>query len=143
MKQCMITDYMVNDCCLIDIPTYMDKRGTISVIDKELPFEVKRIFWLYHIVEGEERGSHALLDSSEIIISVHGSFVVDLTDGINKKSVILDNPDKGLIIKPGIWFRTHSYKNEGISLILASSEYSRDRYTYSYNDFIKLRNKTE
>ena len=135
----MNTDYSVKDCVLVDIPTFTDERGAISVIDKELPFQVKRVFWLHHIVEGKDRGAHALLDSNEIMVSVHGSFVVDLDDTVNKTSILLDDPSRGLIVRPGIWFRTHSYKEDGVSLILAEEEYDRDRYTYDYNEYIKLR----
>ena len=135
----MNTSYSVKDCVLVDVPTFTDERGAISVMDKELPFQVKRVFWLHHIVEGKDRGAHALLDSNEIMVAVHGSFVVDLDDTVNKVSILLDDPSKGLIIRPGIWFRTHSYKKEGISLILAEEEYARDRYTYDYNEYIKLR----
>ena len=73
------------------------------------------------------------------MIAVHGSFVVDLDDGNAKTSVLLDDPSKGLIVFPGVWFRTHSYKEDGVSLILADDEYSRDRYTYDYQDFTTLR----
>ena len=76
----MDTNFTVRDCDLVDIPTFTDERGSISVLDKELPFVVKRIFWLHHIQEGKDRGAHALLDSSEIMIATHGSFVVDLDD---------------------------------------------------------------
>ena len=124
----------------MDIPTFTDERGAISVMDKELPFDVKRVFWLYHIKEGKDRGAHALLDSSEIMIAVHGSFVVDLDDTETKTSIVLDNPSKGLMIRPGIWFRTHSYKEDGVSLILASEEYTRDKYTYDYEEYKRLRN---
>jgi len=129
----------VNDCILIDVPTFTDERGAISVMDKELPFQVKRVFWLHHIQEGKDRGAHALLDSSEIMVAVHGSFIVDLDDTVNKTSVLLDNPSKGLMIRPGIWFRTHSYKEDGVSLILAEEEYARDKYTYDYEEFKRLR----
>lgn len=124
---------------LVDIPTFTDERGAISVMDKELPFEVKRVFWLHHIKEGKDRGAHALLDSEEIMIAIHGSFVVDLDDIETKTSVLLDNPGKGLIIRPGIWFRTHSYNDDGVSLILASEEYARDKYTYDYEDYKRFR----
>ena len=137
----MNTGYTIHDCTLIDVPTFTDDRGAISVLDKELPFQVKRVFWLHHIAEGKDRGAHALLEGMEIMVAVHGSFVVDLDDGTEKASVILDNPSKGLIIRPGVWFRTHSYKGEGVSLILADEEYSRDRYTYDYKEYIKLRRK--
>ena len=135
----MNINYSVKDCILIDVPTFIDERGAISVIDKELPFGVKRIFWLHHIVEGKDRGAHALLDSTEIIVAVHGSFVVDLDDTVNKTSVLLDSPDKGLIIRPGVWFRTHSYKEDGVTLVIAEEEYTRDKYTYDKKAFKILR----
>lgn len=137
----MNTSYTIHDCILIDIATFTDERGAISVIDKELPFQVKRVFWLHHIQEGKDRGAHALLEGMEIMIAVHGSFVVDLDDGNEKTSVLLNDPGKGLIIRPGVWFRTHSYKEEGVSLILADEEYNRERYTYSYRNYILMRNK--
>lgn len=136
----MNTNYTVKDCILLDIPTFTDERGAISVLDKELPFDVKRVFWLHHIAEGKDRGAHALLNSSEVMIAVHGSFVVDLDDAIKKTSILLDSPDKGLIIRPGIWFRTHSYIEDGVSLILAEEEYARDKYTYDYEEYKRLRN---
>lgn len=135
----MNTSFTVQDCNIINIPTFTDERGAISVMDKELPFQVRRVFWLHHIADGKDRGEHALLDSTEIIVAVQGSFVVDLDDTINKTSVLLDSPDKGLVIRPGIWFRTHSYKNDGVSLILAEEEYARDKYTYDYEEFKRLR----
>lgn len=135
----MDLNYSIKDCVLIDVPTFTDERGAISVMDKDLPFQVKRVFWLHHIKDGKNRGSHALLDSSEIMVAVHGSFIVDLDDTVGKTSVLLDDPSKGLIIKPGIWFRTHSYKEDGVSLILAEEEYARDKYTYNYEEFKKLR----
>lgn len=136
----MVTSYSIKDCCLIDVPTFTDERGAISVMDKELPFQVRRVFWLHHIQEGKDRGAHALLDSSEIIVAVHGSFVIDLDDTENKASILLNDPSKGLIIRPGVWFRTHRYKDDGVSLILAEEEYARDKYTYDYEEYKKLRN---
>lgn len=135
----MITDYSLKDCILVDVPTFIDERGAISVMDKELPFQVKRVFWLHHIIEGKDRGAHALLDSNEIMVAVHGSFVVDLDDTDNKTSILLEDPSKGLMIRPGIWFRTHSYKDDGVSLILAEEAYARDKYTYDYEEFKNLR----
>lgn len=135
----MDTSFTVQNCNLIEIPTFTDERGAISVMDKELPFQVRRVFWLHHIVDGKDRGEHALLESTEIIVAVHGSFVVDLDDTVNKTSVLLDSPDKGLVIRPGIWFRTHSYKNDGVSLILAEESYSRDKYTYDFEEYKRMR----
>ena len=135
----MDTSYTIKDCILVDVPTFTDERGAISVLDKELPFQVKRVFWLHHIQEGKDRGAHALLDSSEIMVAVDGSFIVDLDDTVNKSSVLLDDPSKGLMIRPGVWFRTHSYKEDGVSLILAEEEYAREKYTYDYEEYKRLR----
>lgn len=135
----MDCSFTIADCRVIDVPTFTDERGAISVMDKELPFQVRRVFWLHNIQEGKDRGAHALLDSNEIMVAVHGSFVVDLDDTVNQTSILLDSPDKGLIIRPGVWFRTHSYKGDGVSLILAEEEYARDKYTYDYEEYKKLR----
>ena len=135
----MNLNYSITDCILVDVPTFTDERGAISVLDKELPFQVRRVFWLHHIKDGKDRGAHALLDSSEIMVAVHGSFIVDLDDTMNKTSILLDDPSKGLVIKPGVWFRTHSYKKDGVSLILAEEEYARDKYTYDYEEYKRLR----
>lgn len=135
----MNTDYTIDDCVLIDVPTFTDDRGTLSALDKELPFQVKRIFWLYNINDGKERGAHALLESTEIMIAIHGSFDVLLDDGKNRKVITLNDAGKGLLIRPGIWFKTSDYVNDGISLILASDEYSRGEYTYSYEDYLRMR----
>ena len=131
----MNTSFSIKDCRLIDIPTFADERGVISVLDKELPFEVKRIFWLHHIYPNKDRGAHALLYGTEIMIALHGSFVVDLDDTNEKTSILLNDPTKGLIIMPGIWFRTHSYVDEGVSLVLADQEYQRVRYTYDCKEY--------
>ncbi len=135
----MNLSYSVKDCVLIDVPTFTDERGALSVMDKELPFQVQRVFWLHHIKDGKDRGAHALLDSSEIMVAVHGSFIVDLDDTENKTSILLDDPTKGLMIKPGVWFRTHSYIEDGVSLILAEEEYAHNIYTYDFEEFKKLR----
>ena len=132
----MNISFTIHDCTLIDIATFTDERGTISVINKELPFQVKRVFWLHHIVDGKDRGAHALLKGMEVMVAVHGSFVVDLDDGTEKTSILLEDPSKGLIVRPGVWFRTHTYKEDGVSLILADEEYGRNRYCYDYNEFL-------
>ena len=135
----MVCSFTIADCIVIDVPTFTDERGAISVLDKELPFQIRRVFWLHHIQEGKDRGAHALLDSSEIMVAVHGSFIVDLDDTVNKTSVLLDDPSKGLMIRPGVWFKTHNYKEDGVSLILAEEEYARDKYTYDYKEYKRLR----
>lgn len=135
----MNTNYTIKDCVILDVPTFIDERGAISVMDKELPFDVRRVFWLHHIKNGKNRGAHALLYGSEIMVAVHGSFVVDLDDTVNHRSILLNSPNKGLLIRPGVWFSTHSYQSEGVSLILADEEYDRDKYTYDFEKYKRLR----
>lgn len=135
----MNNSFTVKDCHLVKIPTFTDERGAISVMDKEMPFEIKRVFWLHHINEGQSRGGHALLEGTEIMCSMHGSFVLELFDGVNTLKIKLDKPEVGVLIRPGIWFSTHSYEEDGVSLVLADEEYERERYTYDLNDYLQLR----
>lgn len=135
----MNISFTIKDCCIIEIPTFTDERGAISVMDKELPFMVKRVFWLHHINEGQTRGGHALLDGTEIMCCMHGSFVLELFDGVDSIMIEMNKPEVGVLIRPGIWFSTHSYKDDGVSLILADEEYKRDRYTYDYKVYLELR----
>ena len=135
----MNTNYTIQDCNLIDITTFTDERGSLSVLENAYPFAPKRIFWMHHIGPDKERGAHAMVDGLEVLVAVHGSFVVDLDDGESKMSVLLNDPTKGLLLRPGIWSRTHSYKDECVALILASEEYDRGRYVYEYEGWRKVR----
>lgn len=137
----MKTNFYIKDCELIDVTTFTDKRGSLSVIEKEQPFVVKRVFWMHHIGADKERGAHAMVEGSEVLVAVHGSFVVDLDDGLSKTSIFLNDPTKGLLLRPGIWSRTHSYKDECVGLILASEDYDRSKYIYDYQDYLKQRLK--
>ena len=135
----MNTLYSVKDCCTIDVPTYTDERGSLSVIEKEFPFNIKRVFWLHHINDGQCRGGHALLEGEEIMCCLHGSFVLELYDGVDTLRIEMDNPEMGVLIRAGVWFFTHSYINGGVTLVFASNEYSRDSYIYDYDEFVRLR----
>ena len=132
----------LSDCHMMDIPTFTDERGSITIAEeKQTSFVCKRTFWLHHINKGKDRGSHALRTSSEIMIAIHGSFVVELSDGHFTKEILLDNPSKGLFIPPGIWFRTHSFSIEGICLVLASTDYNKDEYICDFNEYQIIKNK--
>jgi len=96
---------------------------------------------MHHIAAGAERGAHAMVSGSEVLVAVHGSFVVDLDDGLSKTSVLLNDPTKGLLLRPGIWSRTHSYTSDCVALILASEDYDRGKYIYDYEEWLRLREK--
>ena len=135
----MNANYTIQDCSLIDVTTFTDERGSLTVLENAQPFLAKRVFWMHHIGAGQERGAHAMVEGSEVLVAVHGSFVVDLDDGVSKTSVLLNDPTKGLVLRPGIWSRTHSYKDECVALILESEEYDRGKYVYDYGEWRRMR----
>lgn len=135
----MNKNYCINDCYLIEVTTFTDERGSLSVLENGQPFVPKRVFWIHHIAAGAERGAHAMMEGSEVLVAVHGSFVVDLDDGVSKTSVVLNNPTQGLLLRPGIWSRTHSYRDECVALVLADEEYDRGRYVYDYEGWKSLK----
>ena len=135
----MKINYSIKDCELIDVTTFTDERGSLSVLENGQPFAPKRVFWMHHIAAGAERGAHAMVEGSEVLVAVHGSFVVDLDDGGSKTSVLLNDPTKGLLLRPGIWSRTYSYKDECVALVLADEEY--DRGMYVYEEYKQIRKK--
>ena len=135
----MNNKFTIQDCIQIDVTTFTDERGSLSVLENGLPFAPKRVFWLHHIATGAERVAHAMVSGSEVLVAVHGSFVVDLDDGESKTSVLLNDPTKGLLLRPGVWSRTHSYTSDCVALILASEVYDRGKYVYEYEEWKKLR----
>lgn len=139
----MNTIYTIQDCILIDVTTFTDERGSLSVLENAQPFAPKRIFWMHHIAAGADRGAHAMLEGSEVLVAVHGSFMVDLDDGVSKTSVLLNDPTKGLLLRPGICSRTHSYKDNCVPSILADEEYDRGKYVYEYGGFTIFRGLRE
>lgn len=124
--------YTVSDCALIPL----EENTNIA---NDIPFSVKRIFYIYDIPEGERRGMHAHKLCHEVLIAINGSFEVELNDGVNKKTVTLDSSSYGLHIPPGIWAVETEYSPNARCMALASDEYDPINYIHSYSDFIKYR----
>lgn len=124
--------YTVSDCALIPLEENIN-------IANDIPFAVKRIFYIYDIPEGERRGMHAHKLCHEVLIAINGSFDVELNDGVNKKTVTLDSSSYGLHIPPGIWAVETEYSPNARCMALASDEYDPMNYIHSYSDFIKYR----
>jgi hypothetical protein len=129
----------VNDCNIINLNKIGDRNGYISVLsnDIEVPFSVKRIFYLYDIPGGESRGAHAHKDCHQFLVCVSGSFEVLLDDGLNTRKIYLNMPNFGLHIPPGIWASENNFATGSICLVFASHEYSEDDYIRDYNVFLK------
>lgn len=131
----------VNDCSLIDIRRYSDTRGYLSVIenDIDIPFEIKRIYYLYLVPE-VARGAHAHKALQQLLIATSGSVDVIMDDGTNKQTFHLDKPWKGLLIPPGLWRDLENFSGGAVLMCLASEKYDAADYIRDYNEFLRYKN---
>lgn len=138
----MAKKHFVHDCEIVELPIVHNDAGNITVMENNgnIPFDVKRIYYLYDIPMGSERGGHAHYELQQFVVAVSGSFVFLLDDGIEKREVFLNHPNKALHIKPGIWREMKDFSSGSICLVLASIEYEESDYIRDYQDFINYRN---
>ena len=129
----------IYDCVILPLNKIHNREGNITIVEgqRNVPFEIKRIYYLYDIPGGAERGGHAHKELMQLIVAASGSFDVLLDDGLNKKVVTLNRPDYGLMVVPGIWRELVEFSSGGICLVLASHEYSEDDYIRDYKNFKK------
>ena len=127
----------VNDCKVVDIRRYSDTRGFLSVVesDIDIPFEIKRIYYLYMVPE-VARGAHAHKELQQMLIATSGSVEVIMDDGKQKKSYMLDRPWKGLLIPPGLWRDLENFSGGAVLLCLASEKYDENDYIRNYEEFL-------
>ena len=127
----------VFDCVILPLNKIHNRAGNITIVEgnKNVPFDVKRIYYLYDIPGGEDRGGHAHKELRQLIVAASGSFNVLLDDGINKKIVTLNRPDYGLLVVPGIWRELMEFSSGAICLVLASENYNDDDYLRDYEQF--------
>ena len=130
----------VFDTSVIELPKISSRAGNITAIENnvEIPFELKRIFYLYDIPGGEDRGAHAHKECHQFLIAASGSFEVQLDDGNVKKTVMLNQPYRGLHIPPGIWASEVNFSSGAICLAMASHKYNASDYIRDYNEFLEL-----
>ena len=128
----------IYDCAIIKVPKVSNPAGNISIVEglKNLPFEPKRIFYIYDIPAGEVRGAHSHKECHQFIIAASGSFEISLDDGVNKKTVALNRPFYGLHIPPGIWAHELNFSSGSICLVLASEKYNANEYIRNYTEFL-------
>lgn len=131
----------IYDCNIIELPRNINRAGNISIYENNhnFPFEIKRLFYIYDIPSGESRGAHSHKECHQFIISVSGSFEVELDDGILKRTVQLSRPYYGLHIPPGIWAAEKSFSSGAICLVLASHLYEESDYIRNYEEFKLLK----
>ena len=122
---------------IIEIPKIEDYRGNIAIIEgNALPFDVKRIYYLFDVPSSARRGGHAHKEQLEFLIPLSGSFDVVLKDGICSQKVTLNKPDKGLLISTNIWRELENFSSGSVCLVLASDVFNEDDYIRNYDDFI-------
>jgi len=133
----------VHDCSVIDVSKIHNEAGNITVVENgnNIPFEVKRIYYLYDVPGGETRGGHAHYELEQFIIAASGSFDVILDDGKNRKRVTLNRPNLALHIVPGLWRELDDFSSGSISLVLASHEYDEKDYIRDYSEFKNIVNQ--
>ncbi len=134
-------NYSVYDCHIIPLNKIHNRAGNITVAEGEsnVPFSIKRVYYLYDIPGGEERGGHAHHGLFQLIVAASGSFEVILNDGQNKKIVRLNRPDYGLLVVPGIWRELFEFSSGSVCLVLASMKYTEEDYIRSYEEFRKFK----
>jgi dTDP-4-dehydrorhamnose 3,5-epimerase-like enzyme len=136
--------YSVYDCSVIELNQHhSDRKGNLTVVQNGLtvPFDVKRVYYLYDVPGGESRGSHAHRELSQLIVAASGSFRVVLDDGSVKRSFILNRPYQGLLVKPGIWRDLDDFSSGAVCMVLASEVYQPEDYIRDYEEFINYRNQ--
>ena len=129
----------VGFCKTIEVPTVRDARGDLSFIEggSDVPFEIKRVYYLYNVPTGSERGGHAHRKLEQVIFAISGSCRVTVNDGRSQSDFLLNNPRQGLHIGQLIWRTIDSFSQGCVCMVIASQPYDEDDYYRSYEDFLK------
>lgn len=129
----------LTDCKLIDLPKISDVRGNLTFIEggRHVSFDIKRVYYLYDVPGGAERGGHAHKDLHQLIIAMSGSFDIVVDDGQQKKRFHLNRSYFGLYVCPMIWREMDNFSSGAVCLVLASNLYDESDYYRDYNDFLK------
>ena len=132
----------LSECRLIDLPVIKEPRGNLTFIEggRHLPFEIKRVYYLYDVPGGAERGGHAHRNLHQLIVAMSGSFDVVLNDGTQEKRFHLNRSYFGIYVCPMIWRQLDNFSSGSVCLVLASNLYDEDDYFRDYNAFLQARN---
>lgn len=131
----------VHDCRVITLDKHHHEKGNITVVEnnKDVPFEVKRIYYLYDVPGGESRGGHSHYELQQLIVAASGSFDVVLDDGKEKRRFTLNRPYQGLLIPSGLWRDLENFSSGSVLLVLASEIYDEADYIRNYDEFLKYK----
>lgn len=130
-----------NGIQILSIPKIEDRRGNLSVIENDIvPFDIKRVYYLYDVPSGSERGGHAHKELKEFLVALSGSFDVVLKDGEEQEIVTLNKPYEGLLINPGIWRELQNFSSGSVCLVVASEVYIEEDYIRDFEEFLEYSN---
>lgn len=134
---------MIEQCQIIDLPKISDPRGNLTFIEgnRHVPFDIKRVYYLYDVPGGAERGGHAHKDLHQLIIAMSGSFDIHLDDGHSKKTVHMDRSFYGLYICPMTWREIDNFSSGAVCLVLASEYFDELDYYRDYSPFMSAAQK--
>ena len=130
----------VEYCELIELGKNHHANGNLTVVENEMqvPFDIKRVYYLYDAPGGEERGGHSHKALKQFIVAISGAFDVVIDDGINQRTITLNRPYQGLLIVPGIWRVINNFSSGAVCLVLASEHYDEADYVRDYQEFKQL-----
>jgi hypothetical protein len=137
----MNSKFTVDDCIVLDLPKIPEPRGNLTFIESNnhVPFDIKRVYYLYDVPGGTVRGGHAHKELQQLLIALSGSFDITLDDGIQQTKITLNRPSFGLKICPMIWRELHNFSSGAVCLVLASLPYCESDYFRNYDEFLAAR----
>lgn len=138
----MIYEMKLNGANIIQLPKNLDRRGNLSVVEEitNIPFEIKRTYWIYDVPGGAVRGGHAYRNNEEFIVALSGSFDVILDNGLLRTTYSLNRSYYGLYVPKGVWRQMVNFSTNSLALIMASIPFDPSDYIYDYEHFKELYN---
>ena len=128
----------IQNCKIVFIPKIVDPRGNLSVIENDvIPFKIKRVYYLYDVPSGAERGGHSHKEQQEFLVALSGSFDVILNDGNQQKTITLNKPFEGLLITNGIWRELKNFSSGAVCLVIASNVFDEEDYIREFKEFLE------
>lgn len=126
---------------LVELPRIKDHRGNLSFVeeDSQLPFKIRRVYWIYDVPGGQKRGGHAFRETEEMIVALSGSFDVVLNDGEQEYRFSLNRSYYGVLVPKMIWRMLENFSTNSLAVILASTDYSKSEYIYDFEEFRRLK----
>ena len=131
----------ISNCSITNISKVISESGAMSFVEnkKNIPFDIKRVYYLYNVPIGKDRGGHAHKNLHQLVFALSGSFDIKINDSVNQKIITLNDPSKALHIVPGIWRTLHNFSSKSVCLVLASEKFSELDYIRSFSLFKKIK----